>query len=145
MIIDLEKFITAERPRWRELEGVLDTLEKDAAHRLSLREVKQFHYLYQRASADLAKVRTFASEPRLCLYLETLVARAYAEVHETRKRPHRFAFIPWFFKTFPQTFRRRQSAFWFATAVTLLGCLFGAFAISLDPEAKSALIGFYHL
>jgi uncharacterized membrane protein SpoIIM required for sporulation len=145
VIINLPGFLAASRPRWAELERMLDKLESDPAHVLSLHDAKRLHHLYQHASADLAKIMTFASEPEVRRYLETLVARAYAEIHETRKRPHRLAPLHWFFRTFPQTFRRHVGAFWMSVVITVAGCLFGGVAITIDPEAKSVLMPFEHL
>ena len=45
MIIDLQKFITEERPCWSELEAVLNRLEKKPEARLTLGQLERFHYL----------------------------------------------------------------------------------------------------
>ena len=140
MIIDLERFLTAERPYWSELEALLKRLESDPTCVLPLEQVRHFHYLYERASADLAKIMTFAAEPELRRYLESLVARAYGEIHETREKQHRIAPLTWFFQTLPQTFRRRAGAFWLAVVITLAGCAFGGFAVALDPDGKAAVL-----
>lgn len=145
MIINLPKFIAEERPHWTALEAMLKRLEDDPAHRLSLGDVKQFHLLHERASADLAKIATFAAEPEMRRYLESLVARAYGEIHETRRRPHRLAPLRWFFRTFPRTFRKHIGAFGMAAAVTLGGCAFGGLALVADPSAKQVLLPFEHL
>lgn len=140
MIIDLEKFVTSERPYWSELEKLLNWLEAEPQSRMPLDQLRHFHYLYERTSADLAKVMTFSSEPETRRYLEHLVARAYGEIHETREKPHRIAPLEWFFQTLPQTFRRHLKAFWLSLAVTLVGVAFGGFAIAFDPDAKSAIL-----
>jgi len=145
MIIDLERFIAAERPHWSQLERVLDQLEADPAHRMSLEKVREFHLLYQRTAADLARLSTFASEPELRRYLENLVARAYGEVHEVRERRHTVRVLEWFFRTLPRTFRRHVRAFWLSLAITFAGCAFGGFALALDPDAKAVLMPFPHL
>jgi uncharacterized membrane protein SpoIIM required for sporulation len=145
MIIDLHAFLLAERPYWSELEVLLDRVEADAGFRLRLEQARRFHYLYERASADLAKLATLASEPELRGHLEALVARAYGEIHETREKPHRFAPLRWFLLTFPRTFRRHVESFWLAVAITVVGVAFGAFALALDPEAKAVLLPFSHL
>jgi uncharacterized membrane protein SpoIIM required for sporulation len=145
VIIDLQRFATDERPHWAELDALLSRLEDDAQLTLNLEETKRFQYLYERASADLVKIATFSSAPELRRYLESLVARAYGEIHETRQRPHRLAPLHWFFHTFPQTFRRHVNAFWLALAITFVGCAFGGAAVMLDPEAKPVLLPFSHL
>src|SRR6266498_1617008 len=129
MIIDLHKFLSSERNYWAELELLLDRLEIEPNFRPSQQQLRHFHYLYERTSADLAKITTFASEPDTRRYLESLVARAYGEIHETRERPHRLAPVYWFFNTFPQTFRRHLRAFLLSAAITIAGSLFGGLAV----------------
>jgi uncharacterized membrane protein SpoIIM required for sporulation len=145
MIIDLQNFITREKPFWDELEAILKHLEQEPMATLSLERLERFHYLYERTSADLGRVGTFASEPEIRRFLETLVARAYGEIHEVRGKRHRFDPVGWFFKTFPRTFRRHLGAFWVSLAATLLGVVFGGAAIALDPGAKPVLMPFEHL
>jgi uncharacterized membrane protein SpoIIM required for sporulation len=145
VIIDLHKFLETERPAWAQLEQILGKLEDEPNWRMDLGQLKHFHYLYERASADLGKIVTFASEPETRRYLESLVARAYGEIHESRAKARRLDLLHWFLHTFPQTFRRHIRAFWLAVAVTLAGCLFGGLALALDPDAKAILMPFEHL
>jgi uncharacterized membrane protein SpoIIM required for sporulation len=145
MIIDLQKFIAEERPFWQELEGVLNKLEKRPEFRLTLPQLERFHYLYQRASADLAKIKTFSAEPSTRAYLEAMVARTFGEIHETRQKPHRLAPLHWFFTTFPQTFRRHINAFWICLTAMLVGSIFGGFVLIADPGSKRVILPFAHL
>lgn len=145
MIIDLQKFISEERKYWTELEDMLNTLENSTLYRMNLDQVKHFHYLYQRASADLAKVKDLSSETDIRRYLESLVARAYGEVHEVRAKVHRFAPLKWFFGALPQTFRRHIYAFGLSVAITLSGIIFGGGALSFDPDAREVIMPFPHL
>ena len=145
MIINLRKFINEERPYWSELEAFLDKLEREPQYKLDLTQLERFHYLYQRASSDLSKLTTFSAEPHTRRYLESLVGRAYGEIHETRERPHRVTPFYWFFNTFPRTFRRHIRAFWISFSAMLIGCFLGAFLISVDPDSKYILMPFPHL
>jgi uncharacterized membrane protein SpoIIM required for sporulation len=145
VIVDLQKFIQNERPAWTALEKMLDQLEADPNARLSLAQLQQLHQLYERTAADLARITTFSSEPETRRFLESLVARAYGEIHETREKQRRFFPLRWFFKTWPQTFRRHIRAFYLSVAITLAGCAFGGLAIAYDPDSKSVLMPFSHL
>ena len=145
MIIDLQKFITEERSYWSELERELERFEAKPETRLSLRQLERFHYLYQRASADLAKIATFSAEPNTRLYLESLVGRAFGEIHETREKPHRLRPLYWFFTIFPQTFRKHIRAFWISLVAIMVGAAFGGFAVMIDSSAKQTLLPFAHL
>src|SRR5204862_8267704 len=110
VIIDLPRFIDAERPSWTELEKYIDRLAGEPTYRPSLEEAQRFYFLYQKVSADLARLNTFASEPQLRRYLESLVARAYGEIHETRGGEQRWQIFRWLFVSFPAAFRRRFAA-----------------------------------
>ena len=145
MIINWEAFSAQERKVWTELETALDRLQRDPSCRLDLAEIGRLHYLYQRASADLAKLATFAAQPDLHRYLEQLVARAYGEIHRSRQRAARVDPRAWLFRTFPRTFRRHLGAFLLSVAVTLLGFCFGGLALLFDPQAKAILMPFPHL
>lgn len=145
MILDLENFARRHQPLWEEFEGLLTTLEGGEDRKMSVDEIQRFHYLYEKISADLAQVSTFAAEPELRRYLESLVARAYAEIHETRSGRLRFRPWQWVTRTFPQTFRRHAGAFWLATALMLVGAFFGARILQVNPEARQAVMPFDHL
>lgn len=141
MIIDLERFIKRNQPHWQELETLLDRIDSPGAA-ITLDDARRLHYLYERCAADLGGLSTFSAETETRRYLSSLVARAYAEMYETRSRTSQFSFKRWLFATYPQTFRRRFNAFVLATVLTLAGCLFGVAAIAIDPGAKRVIMPF---
>ncbi len=144
MIIDLPRFIANGRPFWQELEGFLARLESEPVSNLTIDEVKRFHFLYERCASDLTRLAANA-EPETRAYLETLVARAYGEIHETRSSRTRLHPFRWFFHTLPQTFRKHLRAFGLALAITMVGVIFGAMALAFDPDAKQIITPFPHL
>ncbi len=139
MIVDLDKFIAEEKPFWSELEGTVEWLAREPAAKMDLAKVRRLHYLYERAAADLAKLNTFASAPAMREYLESLVSRAYCQIHETRRFRGRLAPLHWLGGTLPRTFRRHINAFWLSAAVTLAGAAFGATAMLIDPDARDLM------
>jgi uncharacterized membrane protein SpoIIM required for sporulation len=145
MIIDLKKFIATERRFWSELDTMLVLNERDPYRHMPFEDIKRLHYLYQRASSDLAKISTFSAERAIRDYLESLVGRAYAVIHAGRQETVRFSFWRWFWGTFPRTFRRHWRAFALSLSIMLAGTLFGAAAIVADPGAKAVLMPFEHL
>jgi uncharacterized membrane protein SpoIIM required for sporulation len=142
VIIDLARFIKEERPYWSELDSLLARLDDDPGARTDLPGVKRFHYLYERTSAGLAKVNTFSSEPELRSYLESLVGRAYAEIHETREKTGPLALRERLCRGFPRVFRRHAGPFRLAVAILLAGVVFGGLAIRFDRSAREVLIPF---
>jgi uncharacterized membrane protein SpoIIM required for sporulation len=142
MIIDVAKFISTHRDTWSELERTLDRLEAEPHGRMSLEELRRFHFLYEKTSADLAKLSTFAFSPEIVRYLESLVARAYGEIHEVRDKTKRASFREWFFVGFPGAFRRHLGAFWLSLAMMIAGSVLGAAAIRMDPQSRDVLLPF---
>lgn len=145
MIVDLERFVATERPKWEQLDGILARLADDPWRRLSVPEARELDGLYQRAAADLARISALSAGAEARRYLENVVARGYTEIHGGPSRGGRFRPGEWFAGTFPRTWRRRAAPFWFATLVMVAGALFGGGAIAFDPGAKAALITFPHL
>jgi uncharacterized membrane protein SpoIIM required for sporulation len=143
VIIDLPRFVATEKVYWDELQKLLQEIETEPGLRLPLAGIQRLHYLYERCSADLARLNTFSTEPRLQAYLESLVSRAYSEIHETRA-PLR---IRWksLILAFPRAFRRHPGAFRLSLGITLLGCAFGWFVMRQDPQSKAVLMPFSHL
>ncbi len=144
MIVDLQRFIASERPVWNELERVLDRLEASPQVRLKLDELQRFYELYERAAASLAKLTTFSAEPETHRYLESLTARAYGEIHETRRKQRRARPVKWLLETFPRTFRRHIRVFYLSLAITMAGTVFGGLATAFDPESRSVTMPFGH-
>jgi uncharacterized membrane protein SpoIIM required for sporulation len=145
MIVNLDHFIAAERPRWERLDAMLRKLSDDPWRRMAMDEARELEGLYQRACADLARLRTYAADPGARTYLEGLVARGYAEIHGERAARVRLRPWAWLASGFPQAFRRRINAFWFALALMVAGGGFGAAAMAFDPEAKEVIMPFAHL
>lgn len=139
MILDLDQFIRRERPYWEELELLLASAE-EADRVTGVEAARRFYYLYERVSADLAKVQTFAAEPELRGYLEGLVAQAYSRLHDHGAAAVRWKPVAWLTREFPSAFRRHVRAFWLALGLTLLGAALGAFVVAVNPEAKWMLI-----
>lgn len=145
MIVNLDQFIAAERPRWERLDAALHRLADDPWRELPVGEARELEALYQRACADLARLRTYAADPGVRSYLEGLVARGYAEIHGQRERGPRARPWEWLARGLPRAFRRRIAAFWFACALCVAGIVFGAAAVAFDPEAKEVIMPFPHL
>ncbi|HEY8240700.1 MAG TPA: stage II sporulation protein M [Kiritimatiellia bacterium] len=145
MILDLKKFVEKERPVWTELEGRLTALEEDPLAQLDLEGIQRLHYLYERTCSDLARIGSFAAEMEMRGYLESLVARAYSELHESRDSRTRLHPLRWFFGTFPRAVRRHAGCLRLSVGACVAGMLFGAAAVLIDPHAKETLLPFGHL
>ncbi|MBW1990423.1 MAG: stage II sporulation protein M [Deltaproteobacteria bacterium] len=145
MILDLKRFVEEGRPLWDELSARLELFSRNPDRAMSLEEIARFRYLYQRACADLSRLHAQSGEQGLKQYLESLVAAAYGEMYGSRPAPSAKKAAAWLAWAFPRAFRRRWRAFLLCLAVTLLGAVFGAGALTADPEAKAAIMPFPEL
>ncbi|MCD4654811.1 stage II sporulation protein M [bacterium] len=145
MIVDYQQFVRQENHYWEELTFILDELDENVEKRLNLKEIERLYYLYQRSASALSQLQNLPSAQEVLQPLERLVARVYAEIHGTRHRVRHLSVRQWITHTFPQTFRTHINAFKLAIIVTIAGCIFGAFALMVDSEAKQILLPFSHL
>lgn len=145
MIIDLQRFVREEQPFWDELDHLLGRMQDDAGFRLDMDGIRRFHYLYHRASAALARLSGFSARQELKVYLESLVGRAFAQIHEQYRPRGRFRIFRWFFIRFPRTFRNHIRAFIVSILIMGAGAGFGAAALAVDTDAKTVLMPFSHL
>ncbi|MCB1065989.1 MAG: stage II sporulation protein M [Verrucomicrobiae bacterium] len=140
MILDLDQFIQRERPYWDELLDMMRLRDNQPSREAPLAEVQRFLYLYQRASADLVKLKTFAGDVEVRAWLENVVARAYSQLHERRAEGIPFRPWKWLSQTFPQTFRRHWRAFVLSSGTFWAGALLGAIIMMWNPEMKTEFI-----
>ncbi|MEZ0385928.1 MAG: stage II sporulation protein M, partial [Verrucomicrobium sp.] len=145
MIADLKTFIERERPVWQELERELGRMREGLASLSDLKYSRHVLGLFQRVSADLARIQGYSAEPELKSYLENLVGTGYAEIHSATRNTRHFHPWQWFLQTFPQTFRRQIWGFHVAVALTLVGALLGAILILYGVEGREAIYPFPHL
>ena len=145
MILDIDRFLENERPAWDELSRVLDLWERDPLRNAEIAEVERFHYLYQRAASSLARLQANSGDIEARQYVESLVARAYAEIHRRRDSEKKFKFFPWLLADFPRAFRRHAAAFALSVAITIAGSLFGTIALIADTDARPTLMPFSNL
>ncbi|MEZ0296590.1 MAG: stage II sporulation protein M, partial [Candidatus Methylacidiphilales bacterium] len=154
MIIDLDRFVKNERPAWNRLDQIVTRMRTHPERPMSLDEVRELHALYERACSGLARISNSVHGGQLREYLESLVAGAYAEIHDNREVVSTLTIssmvqglVHYLTETLPATFRRRIMAFYISTALFMLGAVFGAIMLAVEPEAKGILIpgGFSHL
>lgn len=144
MILNLPRFVREEEPYWKELDHVLTRLHVEPELRLTLEEAQRMHYLYERAAAALVQLDDF-TDVAVKRSVESLVARAYAELNESRSQEsERWRWREWAVRP-AQAVRRRAKALALSAMLTVLGCLAGAFAMWADESNRALLMPFTHL
>jgi uncharacterized membrane protein SpoIIM required for sporulation len=140
VILDADRFLANERAAWEELERILVVRENNAPSPLTVAELERLHYLYLRAASGLARLRSNSGDPAAVRHVESLVARAYAEVHQSRAPRARFRPVRLLTQDFPRAFRRHFNAFLLSAGMTLAGAAFGGAALLHLPNSRPALM-----
>ncbi len=146
MILDLKQFIQKERPVWEALERKLSLQEAPDYQPRGAHASWILRQLISRTSSDLVRLRTYASDPELELYLEQLLARAHSAMNPPGTPKVRFlALLMMLLTGFPQALRRHYKYLLISTAVFLLGSIVGGGFVFMDSEAKGIVMPFSHL
>jgi uncharacterized membrane protein SpoIIM required for sporulation len=84
LVLKSSEFRKGREAGWRELEGLVDRVERRGARTLSLDELQRLPILYRAALSSLSVARSIALDRNLLLYLENLALRAFLCVYGPR-------------------------------------------------------------
>ncbi len=142
--MEMPEFIEARRPRWQQLELLLDKAEHKGLRFLALEEARTLGKLYRAVSSDLLWVRARSGSADVNAYLNDLVGRAYAMTYPGQ-RP-RFSDV-WSFvaRGFPALLRQEWRMYVASVLLMLAGAGFGYLGMLVDPEAAPYLVPAEHL
>ncbi|OJH39363.1 stage II sporulation protein M [Cystobacter ferrugineus] len=142
--MEMPEFIEARRPRWQQLESLLDKAEGKGLRALELEEARSLGRLYRAVSSDLLWVRARSGAADVSEYLNDLVGRAYALTYPG-ERP-RFADV-WSFiaRGFPALLRQEWRMYAASVLMFLAGLGFGYLGMLVDPDAAPYLVPAEHL
>ena len=87
IILKSSEFRKGRENSWRELEGLVEGVERRGVHSLSLRELQRLPILYRAALSSLSVARTIALDRDLLRYLESLALRSFLAVYGPRASP----------------------------------------------------------
>jgi uncharacterized membrane protein SpoIIM required for sporulation len=87
LVLKSSEFRKGREDGWRELETLVQHVERRGVRLLSLYELQRLPVLYRSALSSLSVARTIALDRNLLLYLENLALRAFLVVYGPRVRP----------------------------------------------------------
>ena len=125
---------------WRELEGLVERVERGGAERLGPAELARLPVLYRATLSSLSVARAISLDRNVLEYLESLGARAYLAVHGTRRRLGE-ALGDFFARRFPRAVRAHAPQVALSAALLLLGAVTGFGLTRTDPERFYAFVG----
>lgn len=141
--MELVDFVDGRRPRWVDLERLLDKAEAEGLGKLSLDEARSLSRLYRGASSDLLWVRARASSADVTGYLNDLVGRAYALTYPGRRArlSDMTAFV---LRGFPALMRKEWKVYVASVLLFMAGFGFGWLGMVFDPDAAPYLVPDQH-
>jgi uncharacterized membrane protein SpoIIM required for sporulation len=136
--MNIERFIAERTPVWKQLDALLGRAEETKMTREELHELVS---LYRRTCSDLNRARSFTASPEVLGYLNQLTGRAYRFIYQAaHETPVVKAFTTLVTREIPAAFRRERLAIAMAAAAMILGTLFGALAVIVDPANGQRLV-----
>jgi uncharacterized membrane protein SpoIIM required for sporulation len=126
------------RERCELLTHLLDRVDRQGMHALSVEEVKQLCRLYRQVTIDLSRARTDADDPDLVRHLNFVAARAHGHVYRTR--PISLApLLAFLLRGFPRLVRRHAVPILLAATVFAASAIASTLAVVHNPELAYSL------
>ncbi len=125
---------------WRELEGLLERVERSGLPSLTAEELNRLPVLYRSAVSSLSVASAISLDKNLLDYLHALVSRAYICVYGAKRRVGE-AVAEFFRSQFPWVVRRYHAFVAVSIALVVLGTLTGYRMTKDDPERYYSFVG----
>ena len=139
-ILKSAQFRKEREQTWRELEGLLERVEKSGLKSLSAEDLNRLPILYRSAASSLAVATAISLDKNLLDYLTALVGRAYICVYGAKRRVGE-AVSRFFLIDFPWVVRR-YLAFVAVSLVLVAAGVFTGYQLTLaDPERYYSFVG----
>ncbi len=141
--MELAEFVELRRPRWSQLESLLNRSDGGGLARLSLDDARALSRLYRSASSDLLWVRARAGSADVSNYLNDLVGRAYAITYPG-KRVRLSGIVGFVTRGFPELMAKEWRIYLASVLMFLAGYGFGWVGMVFDPDAATYLVPEQH-
>lgn len=134
------EFRREREAQWRELELLLERVERGGLHRLSSAELHRLPNLYRGVLSSLSVARAISLDKNVITYLDGLSARAYFAVY-SRKRSLTRPTLAFLFGTFPRLVRRLRWPLLLAVTLLALGTVTGYALTMADSDRFFTFVG----
>jgi uncharacterized membrane protein SpoIIM required for sporulation len=139
IVLKSSEFRKGREAGWRELEALVDRVERRGIRALSLDELQRLPILYRAALSSLSVARTIALDRNLLLYLEGLALRAFLAVYGPRANPFE-GLASFFARELPAAVRSARWHILIAALALLAGTIAGFMLVVQDEAWFSTLV-----
>ncbi len=138
--MNIQRWIARREVNWKNLERLLQQVEKKGLKSLSAPEIKQLASLYRSVSADLARAKTNQLGKTLTLNLQQLTSRGYSQIYQGSSRQEWQAVKEFYLWGFPQVVRETRIYIAIATGIFWLLGVIGWWYAWSDPVFMSLTV-----
>jgi uncharacterized membrane protein SpoIIM required for sporulation len=139
LVLKSSEFRKGREASWRDLEALVDRVERRGARALTLDELQRLPILYRAALSSLSVARTIALDRNLLLYLENLALRAFLCVYGPRVDA-RAGIAAFFARDLPTAVRAARWHLLIAAVSILVGVAAGFLLAVQDESWVSTLV-----
>jgi len=118
--MNIQRWIARRQPIWKQLDALLQRVEKRGLKTLQAEEIHQLASLYRSVSADLARAKTHQVSQLITQDLQALTSRGYAQIYQGSRRQEWRAVWAFYRWGFPQTVQKAGGYIALATALFVL-------------------------
>ena len=134
------RWLERRKPYWSKLETLLNQSAKDGLKSLTRSELQELSLLYRQTAADLAAIREDRGSVHFARYVNQLLVRAHNTIYSGRRASAKTIF-PFFWETYPSTFRRNWKHCLLAFAIFLVAAAVGAALTYQNPDFRVKILG----
>ena len=134
------RWLERRTTHWTRLESLLDQAVRDGIRALTRSELRELSLLYRQTAADLSALREDPGGEGYARYLNQLLARAHNTIYAGRKSSA-YDVLRFYRKDWPRVFRQTLPFTLTATALFLVGAVFGSVLTAVRPEFMHRLLG----
>jgi uncharacterized membrane protein SpoIIM required for sporulation len=135
----LGAFVRKNRPRWQELESMLELMEGRSPRSKQRQFLQELSASYRATTGDLAFAQTHFRGTTVLLFLHQLVARAHNQIY--RARALSLGEVAVFFqREIPEAVRRHVLSINWAALIFVTGVMLGLSAVQFDERAASIIL-----
>jgi len=135
----LGAFVRKNRPRWQQLEGMLELMEGRSPRSRQRSFLQELSAAYRATTGDLAFAQTHFRGTTVLLFLHQLVARAHNQIYRARAVSLGDAVL-FFRREIPEAVRRHLLAVNWAALIFVTGVMLGLTAVQFDERAASIIL-----
>jgi uncharacterized membrane protein SpoIIM required for sporulation len=136
----VQRWIARREPHWKQLEQLLDRVEKRGLNALDPAEVRQLASLYRSVCTDLARAQTHQVGAVLIQDLQKLASRSYGQVYQSSRRQQWGQVLAFYRSGFPAVLRQTALYTTIATAIFVVSALVAWWFAWQDPQFVELLL-----